>query len=105
MNRQITGAQGTSTVTYGTPVPSPVSSVIPNIENPLLPPALYPGSQLDPSTLLYHSLGYYQGLPYTDAQNLADIRGTGAQKELRKKKGIPFAKGSYRGKYIPAFSC
>ncbi|KAK6642589.1 hypothetical protein RUM43_004091 [Polyplax serrata] len=94
LNRPMPGAQVTPTAPYGTSVPSPGSSLIPPVENSLLPPSFYPGHQMDPSVLMYQGLRYYQGLPFGDSQNLPDYRGPGVQKDLRKQKGV--LKGNYK---------
>lgn len=100
ISRPATVTQGTATVTYGTPVPSPVPPIIPaGADNILLSQPFYSGTQnagqIDPSVLLYQTLGYYgQGLPFPDNQISVDYRGAGAQKELPKKKGIPFKNNS-----------
>ena len=96
----MTGTQGTSTVTYGNSLSSPISSVITG--NQMIPSPFYTGqqqavSQLDPA-LLYQSLGYYQGL-YNDPLNSPDLRNSGGlRKDLRKKKGVSFPKNDNRGK-------
>lgn len=101
--RQMSGLQGTSTVTYGAPVPPAVPpAVAPMLQPgaPLIPSFFSNTRPVDPSLLLYQTLGYYAqggGLPFSDGQNLPDFRGSGIQ------KGAPFNKNIYGRKYYLVF--
>lgn len=84
----MTGVQGTSTVTYGAPVPPVPAAIPPMLQTPgapLIPPSFFPnarGVQVDPNLLLYQTMGYYNpaGLPFSDGQNLPDFRAAGIQR-------------------------